>query len=112
MRKERWNGQTWYMPLDQTRTNEKLYQRFRDQCLNSKMPKHWVDAEKEGNPDFSWLFFVKQKEFPAEFNIAEFFINRKGKRFWLLPSPPTEWAEIETYEYTYEDGTPVYDEFI
>lgn len=111
MRKERWNGQTWYMPLDQTRTNEKLYQRFREQCLNSKMPKYWVKTE-EMNPDFSGLFFVKQREFPAEFNIAEFFINRKGKRFWLLPSPPTEWAEIETYEYTYEDGTPVYDEHI
>ena len=27
------------------------------------MPKHWVDTEKEGNPDFSGLFFVKQKEF-------------------------------------------------
>ena len=48
---------------------------------------------------------------PGEFDIAEFFINSKGKRFWMTAKPPTKWAEIETYEYINEDGTPVYDDY-
>lgn len=38
-------------PLDQRRTNRKLFASFREQCLNAKMPKHWVETE-EMNPDF------------------------------------------------------------
>ena len=39
-----------YTQLDQRRTNRKLFARFRDQCLNAKMPKYWVNTE-EMNPD-------------------------------------------------------------
>jgi hypothetical protein len=111
MSNRQWNGQTWYNQLDQRRTNEKLFTRFRDHCLTAKLPKHWVITEDEGNPEFSGLFFVSHADSPGEFDIAEFFINSKGKRFWLSARPPVKWAEIETYEYTYEDGTPVYDDY-
>jgi len=111
MSNRKWNGQTWYNQLDQRRTNEKLFTRFRDHCLTAKLPKHWVITEDEGNPEFSGLFFVSHADSPGEFDLAEFFINSKGKRFWLSARPPVKWAEIETYEYTYEDGTPVYDEY-
>ena len=106
-----WNGQTWYSQLDQRRTNEKIFSRFRDHCLNAKLPKHWVNTEDVGNPDFSGLFFVSHVDSPGEFDIAEFFINSKGKRFWLTSHPPAKWAEIETYEYTHEDGTPVHNDY-
>lgn len=111
MSNRKWNGQTWYNQLDQRRTNEKLFTRFRDHCLTAKLPKHWVITEDEGDPEFSGLFFVSHADSPGEFDIAEFFINSKGKRFWLSARPPVKWAEIETYEYTYEDGTPVYDDY-
>jgi hypothetical protein len=110
MSRRQWNGQTWYNQLDQRRTNEKLFTRFRDHCLNAKLPKRWVITE-ERNPDFSGLFFVSHADSPGEFDIAEFFINSKGKRFWLSARPPVKWAEIETYEYINEDGTPVYDDY-
>jgi len=97
-------------PLDQRRTNRKLFARFREQCLNATMPKYWVDTE-EKNPVFSGLFFVVHADSPGEFDIAEFFINSKGKRFWMTSKPPKKWAEIETYEYINEDGTPVYDDY-
>ena len=48
---------------------------------------------------------------PGEFDIAEFFINSRGKRFWMTSKPPKKWAEIETYDYINEDGTPVYDDY-
>ena len=110
MTKQRWNGQTFYNQLDQRRTNQKLFSRFRDHCLNSKLPKYWVMTE-ERNPEFSGLFFVTHEDSPGEFDIAEFFINSKGKRFWLSARPPIKWAAIETYEYINEDGTPVYDDY-
>ena len=110
MTKQRWNGQAYYTQLDQRRTNRKLFARFREQCLNAKMPKYWVETE-EMNPDFSGLFFVVHADSPGEFDIAEFFINSKGKRFWMTAKPPTRWAEIETYDYINEDGTPVYDDY-
>ena len=110
MTKQKWNGQTFYTQLDQRRTNQKLFSRFRDHCLNSKLPKYWVMTE-ERNPEFSGLFFVTHEDSPGEFDIAEFFINSKGKRFWLSARPPVKWAEIETYEYINEDGTPVYDDY-
>lgn len=97
--------------LDERRTNRKAFNRFRDQCLNAKMPKYWVNTE-EKNPEFSGLFFVAYDDSPGEFDIGEFFINSKGKRFWVSARPPIRWAEIETYEYINEDGTLVYDEFI
>ena len=96
--------------LDQRRTNRKLFARFREQCLNATMPKYWVDTEKK-NPVFSGLFFVVHEDSPGEFDIAEFFINSRGKRFWMTSKPPKKWAEIETYEYINEDGTPVYDDY-
>ena len=97
-------------PLDQRRTNRKLSPSFREQCLNAKMPKYWVYTE-EMYPDFSGLFFVVHEDSPGEFDIAEFFINSRGKRFWMTSKPPTKWAEIETYDYINEDGTPVYDDY-
>lgn len=98
-----------YRVLDHRRTDQKAFSRFRDQCLNSRMLKAWVKTD-EGNPEFSGLFFVRHDDSPGEFDIAEFFINMKGKRFWLTPKPPTYWAEIETYDYVWEDGKSVYDE--
>ena len=98
-----------YRVLDHRRTEQKAFSRFRDQCLNSRMLKAWVKTD-EGNPEFSGLFFVKHPDSPTEFDIAEFFINKKGKRFWMTAETPLQWAEIETYEYTHEDGTPVYDD--
>ena len=97
--------------LDRRRTNENQFARFRDHCLNARLSKHWIDTDKE-LPEFSGLFFVKHPDSPGEFDIAEFFINSKGKRFWMTAETPLQWSEIETYEYTYEDGTPVYDEYI
>ena len=97
--------------LDQRRTNGRKFAQFRSQCLKANMPKCWVDADKEP-PDFSGLFFVKHPDSPGEFDVAEFFVNSKGKQFWLTPEPPVQWAEIETYEYKHEDGTPIYDEYI
>lgn len=99
MIKERWNGKAWYTSPDQTHTNLKVFTRFRNNCLRSSMHKEWMETKTQGDPEVSGLFFVKQQEFPAEFDIAEFFINTKGKRFWMTPTPPTHWAEIETYEY-------------
>jgi hypothetical protein len=29
----------------------------------------------------------------------------------MTAKPPTRWAEIETYDYINEDGTPVYDDY-
>jgi hypothetical protein len=98
------------MRLDLVRTDHKRYSAFRASALRLRTKKFWVDAD-EKEPDFSGLFFIKHRDFLGDIDVAEFFINSKGKRFWLTPSRPTHWAEIETYEYTYEDGTPVYDEY-
>lgn len=98
-----------YKIHDQRRTSPKQWELFRRHCLKSKMKKYWVSTE-EGNPGFSGLFFIKHKDFVGDIDIAEFFINSKGKKFWLTPGDPTHWAEIETYDYTWEDGTPVYND--
>ncbi len=110
MTKRNWNGRAPYNQLDQRRTNHKSFSRFREHCLNAKLPKYWVTTE-ERNPEFSGLFFVTHEDSPGEFDIAEFFINTKGKRFWLSANPPVKWAEIETYEYINEDGIPIYDDY-
>ena len=95
-------------PLDQRRTQHGMFTRFRKQCLNAKMRKSWIDANN-GNPEFSGLFFVRLKG-EANYDVSELYINKKGARFWLTSEPPAHWAEIETYDYYFEDGTPVYDE--
>jgi len=110
MTKMRWNGVAWYTELDRRRTDHAKFSEFRRHCLNAKLPKYWMDTEMDGNPEFSGLFFVKHPDSPTEFDIAEFFINKKGKKFWMTAETPLQWAEIETYEYTHEDGTPVYDD--
>lgn len=111
MTKLRWNGMSYYQELDRRRTNPNKFTEFRKHCLNGKHFKDWVKTE-DRNPRFSGLFFIKHKDFPGEFDIAEFFINTKGKRFWMTNGDPVEWAEISTYEYFHQDGTPVYDELI
>ena len=82
MTKQKWNGQKFSNQLDQKRTNRKLFARFRDHCLNSKLPKYWVNTEKK-NPEFSGLFFVVHDDSPGEFDIAEFFSIRPQQRFSL-----------------------------
>lgn len=98
--------------MDHRRINYRSFSQFRAQCLRAKMSKHWVSTE-EDNPEYSGLFFIKHDDFLGDIDIAEFFINKKGEKFWLTPGDPTHWSEIETYDYFYEDGTPVYnDEYI
>ena len=94
--------------VDRVRTDPKEYAAFRASALKLKVKKSWV-ATSDGNPDFSGLFFIKHKDFVGHIDIAEFFINSKGKKFWLTPSDPTHWAEIETYEYKDEEGRAIYD---
>jgi hypothetical protein len=95
--------------LDQRRTNPKKWEMFRAQCLKAKMHKNWKSNE-ESSPDFSGLFFIKHKDFVGDIDIAEFYINSKNQKFWMTPGDPTHWSEIETYDYTWNDGTPVYDD--
>jgi len=111
MTKLRWNGMSYYQELDRRRTSPKKFEEFRKHCLKGKHFKDWVKTD-ERNPEYSGLFFVKHPDSPAEFDIAEFFINTKGKRFWMTSETPLQWAEISTYEYFHQDGTPVYDELI
>ena len=96
------------MRLDTTRTDEKRYAQFRASALKLKTKKFWVSTE-ERNPEFDGLFFIKHPDVMGDVDIAEFYINSKGKRFWLTPSTPTHWAEIETYDYRDEHGDLIYD---
>ena len=73
------------MRIDLVRTDHKKYAQFRASALKLKVKKVWVDAD-ERDPEFSGLFFIKHKDFVGDIDIAEFFINSKGKRFWLTPS--------------------------
>jgi len=93
------------------RTQAKEFELFRKQCFKSKWDKYWVKTS-DSNPEYPGLFWIKHKDFLGEIDIAEFYINKKGKSFWMTPGDPSEWAEIATYYYVYEDGTPVYDEDI
>jgi len=90
-------------------TNIATFHRFRTQCLNSKMPKQWVNNDTEV-PVCTGLYFIKHKDFLGDVDIAEYHINSKGKSFWCTAGNPTHWAEIETYEYMLEDGTPLYED--
>jgi len=90
-------------------TNIATFHRFRTQCLNSKMPKQWVNNDTEV-PVCTGLYFIKHKDFLGDVDIAEYHINSKGKSFWCTSGNPTHWAEIETYEYMLEDGTPLYED--
>ena len=96
------------MRIDLVRTDHKKYAQFTASALKLKVKKVWVDAD-ERDPEFSGLFFIKHKDFVGDIDIAEFFINSKGKRFWLTPSRPTHWAEIETYDYKAEKGNLIYE---
>ena len=98
-----------YPVLNRKLTNIATFSRFRRQCLNSKMPKRWVDNDEE-QPICTGLYFIKHKDFLGDIDIAEYHINTKGKAFWCTPGQPTHWAEIETYEYMLEDGTPLYED--
>jgi hypothetical protein len=98
-----------YKVVDLKRINENEWRRFRYKCLKNKDPKDWVSVD-DGNPEFSGLFFIKHKDFLADVDIAEFFINSKNKRFWMTPGDPTHWAKIEDYNYKWPDGTPVYED--
>lgn len=98
--------------LDQRTTNLRTFTKFREHCLKAKLTKNWVSTE-EGNPDFSGMFFIKHEDFLGDVDITEYYINSKGNGYWLCAGTPTAWAEIETYDYKWPDGTPVYDdEFI
>ena len=92
--------------VDRRHGNPVVFARFRERCLGYTAQKAWVETEK-GNPEYPGLFFVQHNDTPWQFDIAEFFINSKGKRFWIAAEPPTRWAPIEFYEYTDEDGVPV-----
>ncbi len=95
--------------LDQRSTNIKSFTRFRNHCLTAKLTKNWVKTEDK-NPDFAGMFFIKHEDFLADVDITEFYINKKGEGHWLCAGTPTAWAEIETYDYKWPDGTPVYDD--
>lgn len=94
--------------IARVRTNAKEFSAFRAQCLQVKLKKFWVKTT-DANPDFSGLFYIKHADFPADIDIAEFFINSKGKKFWLTPGDPTHWSEIETYNYLDNDGKMIYE---
>jgi len=98
-----------YPVMNRKLTNIATFHRFRTQCLNSKMPKRWVDNDDE-EPLCTGLYFIKHKDFLGDVDIAEYHINKKGKAFWCTAGNPTHWAEIETYEYMLEDGTPLYED--
>ncbi len=98
-----------YPVLDRRLTNIATFSSFRRQCLASKMPKHWVDNDDK-QPICTGLYFIKHKDFLGDIDIAEYHINTKGKAFWCTGGKPTHWAEIETYEYMLEDGTPLYED--
>ena len=96
------------MRIDLVRTDHKKYAQFRASALRLKVKKVWVET-KNANPEFDGLFFIKHKDFLGDIDIAEFFINSKGQSFWLTPSDPTHWAEIETYEYKDKEGNFIYE---
>jgi len=98
-----------YPVLNRKLTNIATFSSFRRQCLTARMPKNWVDNDKE-QPICTGLYFIKHKDFLGDIDIAEYHINTKGKTFWCTPGKPTHWAEIETYEYMLEDGTPLYED--
>lgn len=92
------NGEKEYTVHDRRRTDPAAFSRFRSQCLSNKEEKHWIRVD-ECNPEFSGLYFIRHKDFIGDIDIAEFFINSKGKRFWMTPGDPTHWAPINEYEY-------------
>lgn len=92
--------------LDHRRTDPKSFNRFRRQCLVSKMSKDWVEGVV---PPCSGLFFIKHETFFGEVDIAEYFINSKGVGFWMTPGDPVAWSEIETYDYVDENGIHLFD---
>ena len=94
--------------VERVRTDPKQFAAFRAQCLNVRLKKVWVKTTDE-NPEFSGLFYIKHADFPADIDIAEFFINSKGKRFWMTPGDPTYWSEIETYDYKDEEGNLIHE---
>jgi len=94
-----------YKILDRRLTDPKKWTAYRKHCLTTNMHKHWIT---EGNPEFAGLFFIKHKDFLGEIDIAEYHINKKGKGFWLTPGDPSAWSEIETYDYTDQEGNPIY----
>lgn len=92
------NGTKEYALHDRRRTHAVAFSNFRRECLNSKMEKHWVKVD-ECNPEYSGLYFIKHPDFVGDIDVAEFFINSKGNRFWLTAGDPTHWAAIDTYDY-------------
>jgi len=98
-----------YPVLDRKLTNMATFTKFRRQCLGSTIPKRWVD-NNEQEPECTGLYFIKHKDFLGDVDIAEYHINSKGKTFWCTAGNPTHWAEIETYEYMLEAGTPLYED--
>jgi hypothetical protein len=98
-----------YPVMDRKLTNIATFSGFRRQCLTANMSKHWVDNDNE-QPVCTGLYFIKHKDFLGDIDIAEYHINSKGKSFWCTGGNPTHWAEIETYEYMLEDGTPLYED--
>ena len=98
-----------YPVQDRRLTNIATFTAFRRHCLSSRMPKRWVDNNQE-KPVCIGLYFIKHKDFLGDIDIAEYHINTKGKGFWLCAGSPISWAEIETYDYMLEDGTPLYED--
>jgi len=98
-----------YPVLSRKLTNIDTFQKFRRHCLSSTMKKNWIDNDDE-SPICTGLYFIKHKDFLGDVDIAEYHINSKGKTFWCTGGAPTHWAEIETYEYMLEDGTPLYED--
>jgi len=101
-----WSGNGLYRKIDQRHTDPTKFARFRERCLGYTAQKDWVETEKS-NPEYSGLFFIEHKDSPWQFDIGEFFINSKGKRFWMTSEPPKRWAPISFYQYKDEDGVPV-----
>ncbi len=95
--------------VDKRLTNTASFTSFRKQCLNSRMIKNWVSNADE-KPECTGLYFIKHKDFLGEIDIAQFYINSKGKSYWLTAGEPTAWSEIETYDYILEDGQPLHQE--
>ena len=93
--------------IERVRTDPKQFAAFRAQCLKVKLTKFWVKTTDE-NPEFSGLFYIKHSDFHEDIDIAEFFINSKGKKFWMTPGDPTHGSEIETYDYLDKDGKMIY----
>jgi hypothetical protein len=98
-----------YPVQDRRLTNIATFSSFRQHCLSSNLKKRWVKNDEE-EPICTGLYYIKHKDFLGDVDIAEYHINTKGKAFWCTAGKPTHWAEIETYEYMLEDGTPLYED--